>query len=1003
MQSKSINKSNPTDYGALCFWSWNDNIENEELKRQLEDFSKGRFKGVVIHSRAGLRIPYMGEEWFEAFKFTVKEAKKLGLEVWIYDEDGWPSGFAGGQVTALGEKHWLKRLMFSETDTGILSNRIAAWRKTENGYKSIEKNSAKTGDLICWYTVDSNYVDLLSYETVSYFISKTHERYKTELGNDFGSVVKGIFTDEPQISAYPWSFTLEKAWNDRFGTTLTDNLYLLVKEEDGYEEFRLRFRNFISDLFYNSFTKQIYKWCDENGLALTGHFAEEDGLAMQTNGNCGVTRHYVSMQLPGIDYLGNRSLSPILMKQPSSVANQLGKHGVLSETYGCAGWEISFERICSIWGRQSVLGITKPCFHLSAYSIAGRRKRDYPAFYSYQEPWWDQFPSVMKWINGLNSLMSEGRRMVDVLVISPLGAVMANYGTETALNISADYRCLIENLLSAQVDVELGDENVIAEFGHIDSNKFCIGQSEYCTVIVPEAAFLAENTVKLLRDFANNGGRVIYCGNSTCHKQFKKLDMPNGDFIQNRRKIIESYISNIAYNRPVALYSENDCKLIHEILTHTRIVEGRYRSHIWTDPELKTQKVKVSFFAPNGENTVCLIDVADNKRTLLPCERDGDYLVVFFDLRGENNYVFEWYKSNDKANEVEYSFCKSYSVDNCTVELDADNSLTLDYAEISVNGGDYSKKQPIVRVLKDLYKEREKHSLSVGLPISFRYSFKCSNELELAGISAVIESEHVCKIEVNGKVLKSDALGYWVDKKFCEYDIGQYLHSGNNTVVLYYEFPPSLKGTETDGFETERNRFFFPVEPESIYIKGNFDVSTTAKILNKGNCYRVGENEFELVPSTEKHLGDITKQNAWYYRGNVDYCFNISCQPNVYRYVLALEKSNGVAAEVIVGNKKYMMLSLNEKIDISNAVIEGENKVTVRLLGHNRNLLGPHHHIKGVPAIVGPDTFEGRFGFEDFVSPDIDSKSETWDNGYYFVPFGCEEIKIIEYKTNKID
>ena len=172
MQKSSFKSSN-TDCGALCFWSWNDYLEKDELRRQLEDFSKGCFRGVLIHSRAGLRIPYMGEEWFDLYRFAIEEAKRLGLEVWIYDEDGWPSGFAGGQVTALGEKYWLKMLNFSESELGIPENRIAAWSKTENGYEKIEKESAKLGDLICWYSVDKNYVDLLSYETVTRFIEKT--------------------------------------------------------------------------------------------------------------------------------------------------------------------------------------------------------------------------------------------------------------------------------------------------------------------------------------------------------------------------------------------------------------------------------------------------------------------------------------------------------------------------------------------------------------------------------------------------------------------------------------------------------------------------------------------------------------------------------------------------------------------------------------------------------------------------------------------------------------
>ena len=107
------NEQIPGKENAVCFWSWNGKIEEEEVRRQIREFADGRFSGVVIHSRAGLSIPYMGEEWFNCYRVAIEEAERLGLEVWIYDEDGWPSGFAGGKVTALGEDYLIKCLEFS--------------------------------------------------------------------------------------------------------------------------------------------------------------------------------------------------------------------------------------------------------------------------------------------------------------------------------------------------------------------------------------------------------------------------------------------------------------------------------------------------------------------------------------------------------------------------------------------------------------------------------------------------------------------------------------------------------------------------------------------------------------------------------------------------------------------------------------------------------------------------------------------------------------------------
>lgn len=50
--------------------------------------------GFFIHSREGLETPYLSEDWMKQVDVAVREAKEKDMEVWIYDEDKWPSGCA---------------------------------------------------------------------------------------------------------------------------------------------------------------------------------------------------------------------------------------------------------------------------------------------------------------------------------------------------------------------------------------------------------------------------------------------------------------------------------------------------------------------------------------------------------------------------------------------------------------------------------------------------------------------------------------------------------------------------------------------------------------------------------------------------------------------------------------------------------------------------------------------------------------------------------------------
>ena len=88
---------------AIPFWSLNDRLDLNEIRRQLQAFKRGGFGGAYLHSRIGLLTPYLGEDWWDAMDVGVDECEKLGIEAWFYDEDKWPSGFAGGIVPLQSE------------------------------------------------------------------------------------------------------------------------------------------------------------------------------------------------------------------------------------------------------------------------------------------------------------------------------------------------------------------------------------------------------------------------------------------------------------------------------------------------------------------------------------------------------------------------------------------------------------------------------------------------------------------------------------------------------------------------------------------------------------------------------------------------------------------------------------------------------------------------------------------------------------------------------------
>ena len=100
MKSEQQQDPGAADLRGMPFWAWNTGLDAERIREQIGVFAEMGFGGFVIHSRNGLRTPYLGKTYLEMVRLAVACARQRGMKVWIYDEDRWPSGCAGGLVTA---------------------------------------------------------------------------------------------------------------------------------------------------------------------------------------------------------------------------------------------------------------------------------------------------------------------------------------------------------------------------------------------------------------------------------------------------------------------------------------------------------------------------------------------------------------------------------------------------------------------------------------------------------------------------------------------------------------------------------------------------------------------------------------------------------------------------------------------------------------------------------------------------------------------------------------
>ena len=87
------------------FWAINDKLNPNEVARQMADMISVGLSGGFFHSRHGLITDYLSDEWFECMRAALQAAKEHDGYLWLYDEDLWPSGNAGGQVAGMKDEY----------------------------------------------------------------------------------------------------------------------------------------------------------------------------------------------------------------------------------------------------------------------------------------------------------------------------------------------------------------------------------------------------------------------------------------------------------------------------------------------------------------------------------------------------------------------------------------------------------------------------------------------------------------------------------------------------------------------------------------------------------------------------------------------------------------------------------------------------------------------------------------------------------------------------------
>ncbi len=989
------------EFSTGPLWTWNDMLTEAQVRQSLRDLAAQQIRQVWVHPRPGLLTPYLGEDWFLMWAASLDEARKLDMNVWIYDENSYPSGFAGGLVPEALPDSRNASLRAKETPEPPSpdADTIAIFKISGDIFADVTARlrageDPGAGPFLTIYRVlaDSTpwfggkwYVDLLKPGVTEKFLEVTLEPYRQRFGAEFGKRIPGVFTDEPNLfvpRGLPWTDDLPQRFEERWGHPLIENLPCLFRPIGDWRHIRHHFFQLVLELFIERWAKPYHDYCERHGLEFTGHYWEH-GWPNVAHGPDSMAM-YAWHQRPAIDILFNQYREDTnaqfgnvrAVRELASVANQTGAGRTLCELYGAAGWDLRLEDMKRIGDWVYALGVNTLNEHISPVTIRGARKRDHPQTFTPHEPWWDAYHTLASYFTRLSLALSAGIQRNDILILEPTTTAWLHQPDfdpsrkESLDRLGTEFFELLMSLERAQIPYDLGSEDILARMGAADDGALRVGRAAYATLVIPPSTEnLNAKTIDLLTAFVASGGALIACGEppplvdgqpsdaaailskSRGWQRAQPSDLPG--LLATRCQTPLSI--RRAPGDPGVLFQHrrhlDGGELLFLINTSLQDAsqgsveaKGLCGVECW-DPH--TGRIAPAPFVPGDNSVTATFEIP-------PCGS----LLLFFTA-----------DKRQPAGAPTGDWRPIAPITPMAARRLMPNVLTLDFADVTANGvtqkaaycpaaADFVFRQfglhgnPSHRgvQLRDEWLKREFPPQS-GFEATYHFHIQGEPPKRLR---AIVERADLYAIECNGKPVRRVPGESWLEPAFHAIDIAAAATPGENSLTLRAR-PLTL---------------YHELEP--AYILGDFTL-------------READSGFSLCAAPPELPDPTQPWNASglpLYGHDVAYAQTFRIEESAGRYRVEIPAWHGSVARVRANGKMVGHVGWPPyALDITDHIRTGENAIEVIVSGTLKNPLGPHHcgELRG---IAGP----GHFSKGPKTGPPPGAQYDTIGYGL-FVPF----------------
>lgn len=463
----------------LGFWAINSGLNLNRMKLQLLHLSNCGLNGVVFQPRNYPGKPeYLSKEYMDILSELILYAKSIDMCFWIYDENGWPSGRAGGLVC--------KR--YPEAKSYYLMD-------TKDGIEILSKNEISSLD---------SYAGQL-------FLEFTYEEYRRGLNREAFDYVEGFFSDEVgyldghgisvSIGGVPWCEYYSNVYEKKYNQKIEDSWELLFRDGEGHEKVRYQYWETLNELLVDSFYKPIHEWCNQYGKKYTAHTKGEENPFFQVSYSGSCYQVLKNVSIPAIDALERYPGNGYYPRIASSIAKQFHSGESLCEAIGGSGWGLTPENFTNYTKWLIKCGIQTFVFHLQQYELNGEAIRDWPPSIPLHVNWKESFTYILKELrNWEKEFVLEDEKKPLHLIVAPTRGVMAGFRPKDSMGInehdgsrvpdsnggriSNEFIEFVDICNEQQIRFDVTEEKILEEYAKITSKGVHLGHMTYEKVIL---------------------------------------------------------------------------------------------------------------------------------------------------------------------------------------------------------------------------------------------------------------------------------------------------------------------------------------------------------------------------------------------------------------------------------------------------------------------------------------------------------------------------------------